>query len=66
MMTAHARASQWKEIFSVRLIKIRSARRQLFSSIDCFDVLEHGNECCDPSRIERRELLRTKRFEKRT
>jgi len=66
MVTAHARASQWKEICSVFLIKIRTARRQLFSSIDCFDVLEHRNECSDPSRIQGQELLRNKRFEKRT
>jgi len=47
-------------------IKIRTSTQQLFSSIDCFDVLEHGNECCDPSRIEGEGLLRDKRLEKPT
>jgi hypothetical protein len=66
MMTAHARASQRKKIFSVLLNRNRTAKQQLFSSIDCFDVLEHGDECCDPSRIESEELLRNGRVEKRT
>jgi len=63
--SACARQSVERDI-SVLLIKIRTARRQLFSSIDCFDALEHRNECCDPSRIQGQELLRNKRFEKRT
>jgi hypothetical protein len=66
MVTVHARASQRKDIFSVLLKKIRTATQQLFSSIDCFDVLEQSNECCDPSRIEGEELPRNKWFEKRT
>jgi len=55
-----------KRYFPCFSIKIRTARQQLFSSIDCFDVLEHGNEYCDPPRIEVEELLRNRRFEKRT
>jgi hypothetical protein len=55
-----------KIYFPLFSIKIRNAARQLFSSIDCFDVLEQSNECCDPSRIEGEELPRNKRFEKRT
>src|SRR4029078_5218205 len=51
MMTVHARASQRKDIFSVLLKKIRTATQQLFSSIDCFDVLEQSNECCDPHEL---------------
>jgi hypothetical protein len=61
MMAAHARASQRKIYFFS--IKVRTARQQLFSSIDCFDVLENGNECGGP--IEDEELLRNKRVEKR-
>jgi hypothetical protein len=55
-----------KIYFPLFSIKIRNAARQLFSSIDCFDVLEQSNECCDPSRIEGEGLLRDKRFEKPT
>jgi len=55
-----------KRYFPCFSIEIRTAKQQLFSSIDCFDVLEHGNECCDPSRIEGEELLGNGRFEKCT
>jgi hypothetical protein len=55
-----------KRYFPCFSIEIRTAKQQLFSSIDCFDVLEHGDECCDPSRIESEELLRNGRVEKRT
>ena len=53
-MTAHAPVSG-KRYFPCFSIKIRTARQQLFSSIDCFDALEHGNECCGPSRSDGKE-----------